>query len=100
MNVDITRNENKVIVRVIGRLDTLASADFNSKMEEFLSEKNLELTIDCSELEYIASSGLRTLLSLYKSLEGNQSSMTLINVQAVVMQVFTMSGFSSFLNIG
>lgn len=99
MTIEINRNDNNVDVRIIGRLDTLASVDFNTKMQGFLSEKSLNLIIDCTDLEYIASSGLRTLLSLYKSFQDNGSTMKLINVQAVVMQVFKMSGFSTFLNI-
>lgn len=99
MTTEVKRTDNKVEVKVIGRLDTLASTDFNTVIEPFLKEDSIEMTIECSQMEYIASSGLRSLLALYKALTSHSGSMTMVGVQPVIMQVLNMTGFSNFLNI-
>ena len=95
MNVSKKVNEEALIVTIEGRLDTSTAAEFESFMNDNLSnEKNLIL--DCKELVYISSAGLRVLLSVQKKMK---DSMKLINVGELVMEVFEMTGFADILVI-
>ena len=49
------------------------------------------LTVDCENLSYISSAGLRVLLSAHKRMRGE---MKLINVNELVMEVLEMTGFA------
>ena len=54
------------------------------------------MIIDCAKLVYISSAGLRVLLAAQKKVK---SSMKLINVCELVMEVFEMTGFADILHI-
>ena len=51
------------------------------------------------ELEYISSAGLRVILMLYKKLTAAGGRLRLINVNDMIMEIFTMTGMDSFLEI-
>ena len=50
-------------------------------------------------LEYISSAGLRVILMLHKKLAGINGRLKLINVNDMIMEIFTMTGMDSFLEI-
>jgi len=56
------------------------------------------VVIECSKLEYIASSGLRILLSILKGAKANGSKVTLRNVNEDIKNVFKLTGFISIFN--
>ena len=49
--------------------------------------------IDCTELEYISSSGLRVLLSILKQAKTVGSRVVLKNVNEVIREVLDLTGF-------
>ena len=53
---------------------------------------------DLEKLEYITSAGLRVLLSAQKTMN-EQGTMTVINVNEDINDVFEVTGFADFLNI-
>ena len=95
MNITTTVNEKDFFVSIDGRLDTATAPQF----EEFINGNIFKmdtLTLDCAELEYVSSAGLRVLLSAQKRLK---DSMKLKNVCELVMEVFEMTGFVDILTI-
>ena len=95
MTIDFTKNGAQLNVIINGRLDTVTAPEFESSFEAN-SEGVDELIIDCEKLEYVSSAGLRVFLSLQKKFK---TSMKLINVCELVMEVFEMTGFADILNI-
>ena len=88
-------NGNQLTVSINGRLDTTTAVELETYLNENLSDAK-QLTIDCANLSYISSAGLRVLLSMQKKLgEG----LKLIKVQELVMEVFEMTGFCDILTI-
>ncbi len=88
-------NGNQLTVSINGRLDTTTAVELETFLNENLSDAK-QLTIDCANLSYISSAGLRVLLSMQKKLgEG----LKLIKVQELVMEVFEMTGFCDILTI-
>lgn len=85
-------------VNLRGRLDTTTSLE----LDKTLKNENIteELVIlDFSELEYISSAGLRVLLSLKKVLEAQNKKLEIHNINDVVKEVFSVTGFSNILTI-
>ena len=101
MEFVITEGEGKSGMRISGRLDTLNSEKFEKRIQELLPlTKDLE--IDCANLEYISSSGLRGLrcfLFLLKSAQESKHTVTLVNMTAPIKEVFDITGFSSMFAI-
>lgn len=85
-------------VTVKGRLDTNTAPDLEkSIMEDVDTVTKLEL--DLADLDYISSAGLRVVLMLHKLLTGKKGTLKILHPKDEVMDVFDMTGFSSFLNI-
>ena len=81
---------------LVGRLDTAASVEFEAEFARICSENpHSTLVLDASELEYIASSGLRTVLKMAKV----EKAFRIENVIPVVYSVFEMTGISKIINI-
>ena len=97
MEAKINKVNEKLTVEVSGRLDTLTAPEFESKVEPELAGVK-ELVIDLKDLEYISSAGLRVLMCFVKIMK-EQGEMKVINPSEVVMDVFSLTGFDSILNI-
>lgn len=99
MNTNITEKDGKYIVALEGELDTAHALEVEQAMQPLheLSEK--DITIDCTKLEYIASSGLRILLSLLKNAKAKENHVVLKNLNDEIKEVFKMTGFIDLFNI-
>ena len=95
MTFDITNQGNSVIGKIVGRLDTSAAQKFASEIEPLIDNSDKKIYMDCSELEFISSSGLRLFLSLRKATIANGGDIILVGVTEAVKQVFTITGFVS-----
>ena len=81
----------------IGRLDTTTSSEFESELEASLNDVK-KLVLDFKELAYISSAGLRVILKVQKLMSG-KGSMKITGVNAMVMEVFEITGFTDILTI-
>ena len=95
MKINFNINEGILNVSLDGRLDTTTAPEFESFLSENYDGKGT-LIIDCANLSYISSAGLRVLLAAQKKSKG---SMKLTNVCELVMEVFEMTGFADILVI-
>ena len=96
MTYNYKLDNDVLFVSLVGRLDTEASAKFDVEFAEVCkANAHSALTIDAAELEYIASSGLRTILKLAKT----EKNFKVENVCSSVYSVFEMTGFSRIINI-
>ena len=72
MKINFTKNEGVLNVKLEGRLDTTTAPEFDSFLAENLMGTSA-LTIDCSELAYVSSAGLRVLLTANKKMKGEMN---------------------------
>ena len=66
MEIKITRDVSCVTAALVGRLDTPASQEVAPQFEELKADAAGTIVLDCSELSYISSSGLRLFLTIRK----------------------------------
>ena len=102
MKVNVLKNEDgKLNVSIEGRVDTNTAAEFQSELLKLATESEgaADIIIDCSELEYTSSQGLRVFLMLQKSLNSSGGKMALVNLQPQVKEVFDITGFSNIIKI-
>lgn len=99
--MDITsKNEDKaLVVSVSGRMDAVTASDFESALTEFLDQGNSALVIDFTDLDYISSAGLRSILASAKKMKGLNGTLSLACLKEVVKEVFDISGFSAIIPI-
>lgn len=96
MNFTYNLNDGVLTVALDGRLDTEASAKFEAELAE-ISKNNPHnsMVFDAEKLQYVASSGLRTILKMIKT----EKDFSLENVSDSVYNVFEMTGFSRIMKI-
>ena len=98
MTIETSREQEKLCLKVKGRLDTMTSPQLDKEVETNLKGTEL-LTMDLSELDYVSSAGLRVLLSAHKSMKKQGGSMVVRGVNEEVQEGFTITGFSEILTI-
>lgn len=99
MKVEITQTENKVMASIAGRLDTVTSSEFEKNLAPYFAMNEIELHLDCAEMEYISSAGLRVVLTTHKNITSKGGHFILSNLNKEVGSVFDMTGFSRILTI-
>lgn len=95
MEIKIQIGQTEVQAKMIGRLDTAASQKASEDMMPLMENADKTIVIDCSELEFISSSGLRLFLSLRKQTIAKGGKVIIVNMIPEVKQVFSITGFFS-----
>ena len=99
MNTIIQSNGNQLIASFVGRLDTAAAIPTAEAVKPLMEASDREIILDCSQLEYISSSGLRIFLGIRKEAAAHGSKVIVRNISADIRQVFRMTGFISLFEI-
>ena len=84
-------------VALEGRLDTLSSPELDTFLKKYYPVIS-ELILDLEKLDYVSSSGLRVILTAHKKME-DHGKLLIRNVNKLVKEVFSVTGFSGILNI-
>jgi anti-sigma B factor antagonist len=93
MNITINQVEDRLAVNLIGDLDNAASSQAESNLAPVYDFTDGDILIDCSQLNYISSSGLRIMLNIYKHARANGHKAILKGLSEDVKEVFQLSGF-------
>ena len=98
MNVTKKQTGSELLVEIEGDINTTTAPELHADVAENL-EGITNLIIDFKKVDYVSSAGLRVLLVMYKTMNGQGGEMVIRNVNSEVMDVFSMTGFDSFLTI-
>ena len=96
LTISNTVNGDVDVVKLVGRLDVKAAKEAEAAFAE-AAERSANIVLDLSELDYIASAGLRTLKRLRGAVNANGGTLVLRGVQDDVMEVFELTGFAAML---
>ena len=88
MNAKFEEIEGKYVATLEGEMDTAAAAEVEKVMEPLYTSDGKDVIIDCTNLEYIASSGLRILISILKGAKSAGSRVVLRGVNDDIKSVF------------
>ena len=86
------------VLKVAGQLTSATSPELENAINKVLETEN-NLVLDFAELAFLASSGIRVILSTQKKINAKEGALVIRNVNKVVMDVFEMTGLRDFLNI-
>lgn len=99
MEVKITRPGDEIHVRLIGRLDTPAAQEVGAQLAPLEKEAAGTIILDCKELTYISSSGLRIFLALRKAAAAQGGRVIVRGMDSNIRSVFMMTGFLNLFTI-
>ena len=89
----IEKNEGVLLCAPVGRLDTVSSAALKEQLDAVGTE-DADIELDFANVAYISSAGLRLLVALQKQAKAGGHTMVIKNTNAVVNEVFRVSGFN------
>ena len=95
----IIKEDSKTVIKTGQRIDTLNAAQFEQEIQPALVQ-GVNLEIDCSELTYMASSGLRILQSTMRAVVrmlGGQLKLTHVNDD--IYDILKMTGFTRHITV-
>jgi anti-sigma B factor antagonist len=95
MKTTVQEIDGRLVAVLEGELDTAASAEVEAALQPLFESEGKDLVLDCTGLEYIASSGLRILMNLVKKTRAQGDLVILKNVNDVIRDVLELTGFVS-----
>ena len=99
MDIQLRQAGGIRILDFSGNLDTNNSLTAETEVNRLIGEGSDRLLFNFGNLNFIASSGLRVLLSTAKQLKASGGRMVICNLNATVQDLFEISGFATILNL-
>lgn len=95
MNVRIEEIDGNMVAILKGSLDTSAAAETEKIMSPLNDVEGKDIIIDCTDLEYISSAGLRIFLGILQNAEEKGGHVYIKGINDKVRAIFTITGFSN-----
>ncbi len=100
MEINISKQDGGItLVELKGRLDTPSSQDVSNTLSPVVENAKGTIILDCTELEYISSSGLRIFLTIRKAAAAQGGKVIVRNISSDIRSVFMMTGFLNLFEI-
>ena len=95
-NIRFERQNNSLTIYLIGRLDTTTAPAAEKEIQAACAESRTdEALVDCSELDFISSAGLRVILRLKKVVPNTK----IVHVSPEVYEILDMTGFTEMMEV-
>ena len=99
MQININTQGNETVAALSGRLDTPAAQELAEQFDILAGKAGGTVVLDCSQLEYISSSGLRLFLTLRKAAATKGGKVIVRGINSDVRSVFMITGFLNLFEI-
>ena len=96
MTLQATRQENRLTITLVGRLDHGTAPSFTDLINQQLDDV-ADLVLDFEGLEHVSSVGLRALLGAQKRMDAIRGTLVVRNVSPTIANVFEITGFDGIL---
>ena len=93
MKTTIQEQDGNMIAILEGSLDTAAVPETEAAMSPLLDVAGKDIILDCTNLQYISSGGLRIFLGILKSAQAKGGQVYISGITNDVRAVFAMTGF-------
>ncbi|MDR2783393.1 MAG: STAS domain-containing protein [Treponema sp.] len=98
MEIVKTVSSDSITLAITGKLSAATADECGVAVDLVLGETK-NLILDLKELSYLASAGLRVLVSAQKKLNAAGGALSLLNVCEEVMEVFEITGLDDVFDI-
>jgi anti-sigma B factor antagonist len=83
------------VISVNGRIDSATAPEFDNALKGLLDKGRRKIVIDCADLEYISSAGLRAMLSALKAAKNGGGNVVLVKPNERIRDTLTLVGFQT-----
>jgi anti-sigma B factor antagonist len=87
------------VIGIKGRLDTTTYGHLEKRLSELFDSGEVRVLADCSQMDYISSSGLRVFLIGLKKARLLEGRFAICSLTENIREVFEISGFSAIFEV-
>lgn len=95
-NIQKEESGETAIFHLQGKLDGVSSPDVQESISRSLSSGIKNIVLDCANLDYMSSAGIRVLLQSYHQVGKNSGKIVLTSVPKTIEQTLYVTGFLSY----
>ena len=88
MDIQISKQDNVVIVAVAGDIDAQSVIQLDNHLNELVSKGEHDFVIDLSAVPFMDSSGLATLVKLFKRIRIGHGNVRLAGLRPEILKIF------------
>ncbi len=99
MNIKKEKLGDFSILKIKGRVDTVHSTELEAEVIKLFDSGETNVIFNCSDMNYISSSGLRVFLVAQKRAIAINGKLFLCNMQPPIKEIFRISGFANLFRI-
>jgi anti-anti-sigma factor len=92
LHIERTQVSDQVVLTVSGRMDAENAPQFQDRCGDCIAEGHTSLVADLGGLTYVSSMGLRSFLSVAKTLQSKGGTLRLCCLRGLVKQIFEITG--------
>lgn len=103
MGLAVTKNfdddKNRWVVKPIGEIDIYTSADFKETLLKLIDEKNTDINIIGTSLDYIDSTGLGVLISVLKQMKEHDTTIIITDIKPSIKKLLGLTSLDKVFTI-
>lgn len=100
MYLKFQKEDEKLIVFMMGELDHHSAEEVRSKIDDRLDRESInKLILDFKDVSFMDSSGIGVVIGRYKKIVTNKGSICIVNVNSSVKRVFDLSGMFKIIKV-
>ena len=99
MDIIISKFENYLKIDISGDLDASSSMKLDNAISQAIIDKEINIIVDCKNLNYISSAGLGVFMSYIQDFKEKNISFSLCNLSEKVRNVFSILGLEKLIKI-
>lgn len=88
IEINLDENQNNWIIVPKGEIDIYTSPKFKQKVLDAFDKEDKDLLIDCSDLDYMDSTGLGSLIYILKKVKEKDHKIYIENVKPNIKKIF------------
>jgi anti-anti-sigma factor len=97
--MEVKTEGDTTVAVMVRRFDAYTANDVEAALKDLIAKGTKKIVCDFSQTEYVASAGLRVLLSSAKSLQKVGGQIVMASMQPYVREVFDISGFTQIFKV-
>ncbi len=100
MELQIKPFDKGIKIAISGRVDTMTSSEFDKATANIpAADAPCDVELDCTDMDYISSSGLRSFITILKRCKGMGCELTVTNLNSSIKSIFDMTGFTQLFKL-
>ena len=87
-------------VQLYGEVDIYNADSLKSELHALIDERQADIVLDCTNLNYIDSTGLGVLVSALKKIREADKQISIVCLKPHIAKIFTLTGLDKVFEIG